>query len=45
MALVGPWICILGAVFVDQVVVEELMDLIWIGGHPRKDETNWKNFI
>jgi hypothetical protein len=37
VALVGPWICILGAVFVDQVVVQELTDFIWIGGHPYDD--------
>ena len=37
IALVGPWICILGAVFVDHVVVQELTDFIWIGGHPYDD--------
>lgn len=30
--------CILGAVFVDHVVVQELTDFIWIGGHPYDDD-------
>jgi serine/threonine protein kinase len=37
IALAGPWICILGAVFVDRVVIQELTDFIWIGGHPYND--------
>jgi len=37
MALAGPWICILGAVFVDKVVVQELTDFMWIGGDPYDD--------
>jgi serine/threonine protein kinase len=38
IALIGPWICILAGVFVDYVVVEELTEFIWIGGHPYRDE-------
>jgi serine/threonine protein kinase len=38
VAVVGPWICILGAVFVDHVVIQELTDFIWIGGHPYDDD-------
>ncbi|KAI9461314.1 hypothetical protein BJY52DRAFT_1117319 [Lactarius psammicola] len=38
IALAGPWICILGAVFVDHVVVQQLTDFIWIGGHPYDDD-------
>src|ERR1700738_4719285 len=38
IALAGPWICVLGAVFVDHVVVQELTDFIWIGGHPYNDD-------
>jgi len=30
--------CILGAVFVDHVVVQELTDFIWMGGHPYNDD-------
>ena len=30
--------CILGAVFIDHVVVERLTDFIWIGGDPYNDE-------
>lgn len=37
IALAGPWMCILGAVFVDHVVVQELTDFIWIGGQPYND--------
>ena len=37
IAVAGPWLCVLGAVFVDYVVVEELTDFIWIGDHPYKD--------
>ncbi|KAI9456037.1 hypothetical protein BJY52DRAFT_1384109 [Lactarius psammicola] len=37
IALAGPWMCILGAVFVDHVVIEELTDFIWIGGHHYND--------
>ncbi|KAH8986809.1 hypothetical protein EDB86DRAFT_2809337 [Lactarius hatsudake] len=38
IALAGPWICILGAVFVDDVVVQPLTDFIWIGGYPCSDD-------
>ncbi|KAI9460117.1 hypothetical protein BJY52DRAFT_1168714, partial [Lactarius psammicola] len=38
IAFTGPWICILGAVFVDHVVVQQLTDFIWIGGHPYDDD-------
>ena len=42
IAIAGPWICILGAVFVEQVVIEELTGFIWIGGHAYKDgELKW----
>jgi hypothetical protein len=38
IAVVGPWLLVLGAVFVDRIVVQELTDFIWIGGHPFDDE-------
>ena len=37
IAIAGPWICILGAVFVEHVVIQELTDFVWIGGHPHDD--------
>ncbi|KAH9066534.1 hypothetical protein EDB87DRAFT_1553341, partial [Lactarius vividus] len=37
IALAGPWMCILGAVFVENPVVQQLTDFIWIGGHPYDD--------
>ncbi|KAH9058919.1 hypothetical protein EDB83DRAFT_2520665 [Lactarius deliciosus] len=38
IALAGSWICILGAVFVDDVVVQPLTDFIWLGGYPCSDD-------
>jgi hypothetical protein len=38
IAVVGPWLLVLGAVFVDRIVVQELTDFIWIGGHLFDDE-------
>ncbi len=38
VALAGPWMCILGAVFVDHVVVQRLTNFIWIGGDPYNDD-------
>ena len=37
IALADPWMCILGAVFVDHVA-QELTDFVWIGGHPYNDD-------
>ncbi|KAH9000159.1 hypothetical protein EDB92DRAFT_1939906 [Lactarius akahatsu] len=37
IALAGPWMCIFGAVFVENVVVQQLTDFIWIGGYPYDD--------
>ncbi|KAI9439820.1 hypothetical protein H4582DRAFT_2075187 [Lactarius indigo] len=37
IALAGPWMCIFGAVFVENAVVQQLTDFIWIGGHPYDD--------
>jgi hypothetical protein len=30
--------CILRVVFIDHVVIQELTDFIWIGGHPYNDD-------
>ncbi|KAH9175907.1 hypothetical protein EDB89DRAFT_1847067 [Lactarius sanguifluus] len=37
IALAGPWMCIFGAVFIENVVVQQLTDFIWIGDHPYDD--------
>ncbi|KAH9004562.1 hypothetical protein EDB86DRAFT_2771463, partial [Lactarius hatsudake] len=34
IAIAGPWMCILGAVYVEYPIVQQLTDFIWIGGHP-----------
>ncbi|KAG9098866.1 hypothetical protein FRC06_005890 [Ceratobasidium sp. 370] len=31
LAIAGPWMCLLGAVFLEQPIVEPLTDFIWIG--------------
>ncbi|KAG8740820.1 hypothetical protein FRC10_003848 [Ceratobasidium sp. 414] len=31
VAVAGPWICILGAVFVEKVIVHPLTDFLWMG--------------
>ncbi|KAI9445410.1 hypothetical protein H4582DRAFT_920489 [Lactarius indigo] len=38
IALAGPWMCILGAVFVVHVVVQQLTNFVWIGGNPYNDD-------
>jgi hypothetical protein len=38
IAIAGPWMCILRVVFIDHVVIQELTDFIWIGGHPYNDD-------
>ncbi|OBZ65585.1 hypothetical protein A0H81_14492 [Grifola frondosa] len=32
--MAGPWICVLGAVFVDEVIVQPLTECMWLGGEP-----------
>ncbi|KAF8599125.1 hypothetical protein BDV93DRAFT_609465, partial [Ceratobasidium sp. AG-I] len=34
IAVAGPWMCILGAVYLDHVVVQPLTDFIWLANHP-----------
>ncbi|KAH9072282.1 hypothetical protein EDB83DRAFT_211792 [Lactarius deliciosus] len=34
IAFAGPWMCILGAVYAESPVIQQLTDFIWIGGHP-----------
>ncbi|KAG8689907.1 hypothetical protein FRC11_014955, partial [Ceratobasidium sp. 423] len=37
IALAGPWMCILGAIYLEDVVVQPLTDYIWLGHHPQQD--------
>ncbi|CAE6474273.1 unnamed protein product, partial [Rhizoctonia solani] len=34
IAIAGPWMCVLGAVFLNRPVVQPLTDLIWVGSNP-----------
>ncbi|KEP48576.1 kinase domain protein [Rhizoctonia solani 123E] len=36
IAIAGPWMCILGAVFLDRPIVQPLTDYLWIGINPSK---------
>ncbi|CAE6486567.1 unnamed protein product [Rhizoctonia solani] len=36
IAMAGPWMCILGAVFLDRPIVQPLTDYMWVGGNPSK---------
>ncbi|KAJ1307067.1 hypothetical protein OPQ81_008046 [Rhizoctonia solani] len=36
IAIAGPWMCILGAVFFDRPIVQPLTDFIWVGINPSK---------
>ncbi|QRV90209.1 WaaY domain-containing protein [Ceratobasidium sp. AG-Ba] len=35
LAIAGPWICVLGAVMLEQPVVEPLTNLLWVANSPR----------
>lgn len=36
IAIAGPWMCVLGAVFLDHPVVQPLTDYIWVGDRPQQ---------
>lgn len=36
-AIAGPYLCIMGAIFVQEVIVQPLTDYIWLGGDPHYD--------
>ncbi|KAG9081028.1 hypothetical protein FRC06_005896 [Ceratobasidium sp. 370] len=38
IAIAGPWLCILGAVYVEQVVVHPLTDFMWMGRQPHEED-------
>ncbi|KAJ1302980.1 hypothetical protein OPQ81_003272 [Rhizoctonia solani] len=38
IAVAGPWMCVLGAIYLEHVVVQPLTDYIWLGHHPQQDQ-------
>ncbi|QRV94387.1 kinase domain protein [Ceratobasidium sp. AG-Ba] len=38
IAIAGPWICVLGAVYLDRIVIQPLTDYILLGDHPQRDK-------
>ncbi|KAG8685675.1 hypothetical protein FRC11_010231, partial [Ceratobasidium sp. 423] len=36
IAIAGPWMCVLGAVFLDCPIVQPLTDFLWLGSNPNK---------
>ncbi|KAG9094098.1 hypothetical protein FS749_013117 [Ceratobasidium sp. UAMH 11750] len=38
IAIAGPWLSILGAVYVEQVVVHPLTDFMWMGRQPHEED-------
>jgi len=34
LAIAGPWMCVVGGVFVDRVITQPLTNYIWLGGEP-----------
>ncbi|CUA78246.1 hypothetical protein RSOLAG22IIIB_13026 [Rhizoctonia solani] len=35
--IAGPWMCILGAVYLEHIVVQPLTEYVWLGHHPQQD--------
>ncbi|TDL14986.1 hypothetical protein BD410DRAFT_733325 [Rickenella mellea] len=40
----GPWICVLGAVFTDKVIVQRLTEMMWIGLSSTSEDTRIHRF-
>ncbi|KAG6910125.1 hypothetical protein DXG01_012884 [Tephrocybe rancida] len=38
LSIVGPWLCVLGAVYLEQVVIQPLTDYVWLGGDYFNDD-------
>ncbi|KAF8327078.1 hypothetical protein F5887DRAFT_178051 [Amanita rubescens] len=38
LSVAGPWMCISGAIFIENVVVQQLTDYVWTGGNPYDDK-------
>ncbi|CAE6450431.1 unnamed protein product [Rhizoctonia solani] len=36
IAIAGPWMCVLGAIFLDRPVVQPLTDFLWVGEDPSR---------
>ena len=34
LAIAGPWVCVLGGVFVQKTITQPLIDYIWLGSDP-----------
>ncbi|KAF8581176.1 hypothetical protein K439DRAFT_251562 [Ramaria rubella] len=37
LAIAGPWLCVLGGVYLEQVVVQPITDYLWLGGDAFND--------
>ncbi|CAE6492633.1 unnamed protein product [Rhizoctonia solani] len=37
IAVAGPWMCILGAISLSQIVVQPLTEMLWVADHPQKE--------
>ncbi|KAG6914878.1 hypothetical protein DXG01_014771 [Tephrocybe rancida] len=38
LSIAGPWLCVLGAVYLEQVVIQPLTDYLWLGGDHFNDD-------
>ncbi|KAG6894623.1 hypothetical protein C0992_005366 [Termitomyces sp. T32_za158] len=38
LAIAGPWMCVLGAIYLEKAVVQPLTNYIWLGGNVYDDE-------
>lgn len=38
IALAGPWMCILGAVYTHRMVIQPLTDFLWLANHPYQED-------
>ncbi|CUA71256.1 hypothetical protein RSOLAG22IIIB_09424 [Rhizoctonia solani] len=37
LAIAGPWICILGGIYLTEIVVQPLTEMLWMANHPHKE--------
>ncbi|KAL5638886.1 hypothetical protein ACGC1H_003298 [Rhizoctonia solani] len=37
LAVAGPWMCILGGVYLTEIVVQPLTEMLWVADHPHKE--------
>jgi hypothetical protein len=38
LAIAGPWLCVLGGVYTENVIIQPLIDYIWLGGGTLHDD-------